>query len=220
LTLHYANKIRASWSSQVGAYKSELTTRSSQLGHKIEDYAQQGATSLQLQRVAAEFACDTFRVHAVDVRDQGYMLFALSVSSDMPDNIRRDVTRCYSITLQQNLQYTLKLARSSIAKEIDASKQISLDNALVLGESITALENTDHGQDVFDAYTKLVDIYMFPRMCRKDNSNVLFFYGGQIHAERAAACARQLPKSEVLFSYIDQDDTATDDKDDGANNTE
>ena len=191
-------------------FRSELrfrTASAQEIDGKIEDYVQHGANSLQLQRVAAELACDTLRVHAIDVRDQGYMVFALQLYSTLPKQLQRDITRCYSITLQQNLDYTLKLARSSIAKGIDASKQISLDNAVALQKSIRPLENKHNSQDVFDGYGKLVDIYLFPRMCRKDNSNVLFFYGGQHHAERAAACARQLPGSEVLFNYLENDDT-------------
>ena len=185
-------------------YRSEYRTRTlsnEQVDTKINEYLKQGADSLQVQRVVAELDCDTFRVHTVDVRDNGFMFFTFNIAPNLQPRAVEMVTDCYSITLQTNLDYVLKLARSSTRKGLNGSQDISNQNANALADEIRPLESTVDLDNVWGAYSKLVDIYMFPRMCREDNSKTCFFYGGQNHAQRTAACVAQLPGTELLFSF-------------------
>jgi hypothetical protein len=166
---------------------------------------QKEGNSLDIQRVAAQQACDTFRVHAVDVRDQGFIKFAYEAEELIKDaKIRSRIYTLYSISLHQNLEYVLSLTRSSIKKGFEESKQVSRQNASTLTHEIMPVVNTHDLslQALYDAYSKLVDIYLFPRMCRLDNSNVCFFYGGFNHAKRTSACVEQLPDVETLFSFL------------------
>lgn len=167
---------------------------------KVQEYEEMGADSLQLQRVAAEMSCDTFRVHAVDVRDRGFITYAFPNPKN--GEYQSDfANRCYSITLKQNLDFVMRLTRSSIRKGIEETKQVSTKNALKLKSQIEPLENTWDFDEIWNGYSKLVDIYLLARMCRKDNSNVCFFYGGQNHAERTVQCIENLPNAKVLYSF-------------------
>ena len=140
---------------------------------------------------------DKLRVHAVDVRDNGYQDLATRTGRELT---QREVF-AYSITLRATeLEGVMRMVRSSARKSEHATaiRNFSRHWARAIEAACFQIydvlddETTPASDDVisdmedvlFQAHSELVDIYAFARMLRSDNSDLLIFYGGANHADR------------------------------------
>lgn len=181
------------------------TVRQSEISRIMSKEHDDEMDSLNLIRSQSKAACDTHRIHAVDVRDRGFACYLFDVHEDLDDFSERfdqRVTQCFSYTLQNNLDCVVKLANKS--------KNVALKGAADAVARFTALvaervRGVKHAWDIMVlsyAYAMLVDVYTFARMCRADNSNVCIFYGGQYHAQHLRDVAlRLLPNATLQSDY-------------------
>lgn len=168
--------------------------------------------SLNFHRIVSQVACDTFRVHAVDVRDQGFMEFYFTIVPKMEASIDKaggyvcttnkacqNLVYNYSITLQTNLSLVASLARKNIAKGLHNTQETASSFVRANQAQIKKAIRTRDLANLWTAYAKLVDLYMLPRMCRADNNDLCIFYGGASHARLTGSGLKAMPGAKVLF---------------------
>lgn len=180
-------------------YKTSAETKA-----KIEELQEHGADSLQLQREAAKLNCESFRVHAVDVRDLGFMNFFFRIYnfiSDKSPAAANAATECYSLTLQNTLDYVKKIARKSLRKSVAQIKPVVRKSISSISKEVKKLAWSTDIDSVWDAYSKLVDIYLMARMARTDNHSICFYYGGENHARRCADVFKSISGADLKFEY-------------------
>ena len=151
---------------------------------KVEEATTPDLDSIGRVRLQAEVEkCgDKLRVHAIDVRDPGFMLLS---SKDMtPDEVM-----AYTYTLRSTqLDYVMRIIIASSKKsdypdEIKGfskivAKSILKDCDFIMDSAAAARTKEDI---LWKAYAKLVDMYTFSRMLKRDNSDLLILYAGSNH---------------------------------------
>ncbi len=199
-------------------YRRELRERHKTFEEIDQDLQtlQHGNDSLNLHRIVSQVACDTFRVHAVDVRDQGFMGFYFTIvpkiqgvadegatggtySCNGNNQMCQDLVYCYSVTLETNLTLVASMAKKNIRKGLRNTQETATVFVNEMDAQIKQAINTKRLPKVWKAYSKLVDMYMLPRMCRADNNNLCIFYGGANHAKRTGLALQNMPGAKVLF---------------------
>jgi len=124
--------------------------------------------------------------------------------------------------------YVQKLSRSSQNKSINLGSAHEVKRytqhieQLVQGVVVfDEDENTAQAEQVFDDHTaqadqwnlvwraaaRLVDMYTFSRMLRRDNTNICIFYGGANHAGALYGAFMDIPGAELIDSYTREDVT-------------
>src|SRR3990167_216666 len=154
------------------AYRTRTTTRHEDV--RMEDHF----NTIQMVRAVAEMACYNVRVHAVDPRDQGFMEYALN--PDVPKS--QAVTSCYALSMLTNLEYTVKLSRSSAKKSDDPTAVNLYMRQIASLVDKTAKVEVPNLDKLWSAYARLVDMYTLARMLRNDNHPLRIFYGGANHS--------------------------------------
>ena len=153
-------------------YRTRTKTRHEDV--QLEDHF----NTLQVVGAVAEMACDNVRVHAVDPRDQGFMEYALN--PDVPKS--QAVTSCYALSMLTNLEYTVKLSRSSAKKSDDPTAVNLYIRQIASLVDKTAKVEVPNLDKLWSAYARLVDMYTLARMLRNDNHPLRIFYGGANHS--------------------------------------
>ena len=139
---------------------------------------------------------DKLRVHAVDVRDNGYQ--TLVTMTDRYRELTQREVFAYSITLRATeLEGVMRMVRSSARKSEHATaiRNFSKHWAGAIERACSQIYDVlstpapddviaDMEDVLWKAHSQLVDIYAFARMLRSDNSDLLIFYGGANHADR------------------------------------
>ena len=150
---------------------------------------------VSVRRQAKVNKCDDkIRTHAVDVRDNGYQ----QLDTETGRKLNEREVRAYALTLlYTELEGVVRMVHSSArkseyaaaitgfmrnwARSIGRACEHILDK---LGPGASEEVVNQMNQVLFQAHSELVDIYTFARMLRRDNSDLLIFYGGSNHADR------------------------------------
>jgi hypothetical protein len=142
---------------------------------------------------------EQLRVHAVDVRDPGYMNLLATPTGNL------EQVKAYTFTLlYTNLDYVMRLINASRRKS-DHPDQIWAFATRVARfifkecNDILELENVEEAEPrLWKAYALLVDIYTFSRMLKRDNSKMLILYAGSNHTNRLIQVFEEFFKLEDL----------------------
>jgi hypothetical protein len=172
---------------------------------------EKGIDTLDQSRRIGLLNCPNLRTHAIDVRDQGWMKYSREVVRPLKKEcfkFYKEITECYSMTLFYSLQFVLKLARSSTRKAVPELVPVIDKHREMVVPLIEAAEGSRHMKVVQPAYSKLVDIYLLPRMFREDNHKLCVFYGGDNHAQAVMEAMKAFPNLihlELEFIFPEND---------------
>ena len=152
------------------------------------------STTLDVVRVSgASQECTKVKRYNVDIRDQGFLLFAYSKERENAEMIRN-----YSITLKTIIELC-KLLVAQNKQQCDRHTWPYIDRVLhTMLRQVEPKVGSNNWIDVWDSYSRVIDPFIFSHMLRTDHSSIRIFYGGQHHATRLISYLKSLPQAKPV----------------------
>lgn len=181
--------------------------------------------SMEQSRSVARANCANYRVHPIDIRDEGMKYFVTQMSdnllnSSISQEAIDDMINCFRISLNTTRHYAKVFTESSTRKCISGLQDLIQQHTRTIDDfswKVYTKQDLQRGDipysppftkqavrrgaleiyKIWEANARLVDMYLLARMLRADNHKICVFYGGSSHARDIMSTMSKWDKFEV-----------------------